>query len=103
MPSFTRSVSRTEFEKLALPMLVGRYILIGLPKNLPAGLEKSRKEGRRLTGSVSTTVGAEGSSEAALSGAEVPAPGTCWAYPDEIPATHARRTATTAHNSLRPA
>ena len=100
MPSLTRSVSLTEFEKLALSMLVGRYILNGLPRYLPAGLEKSRKDGRRLTGSVSTTVGAEGRSEAALSGAEAPAPGTCWAYPDEIPAAHASRIAAAAHNCL---
>ena len=100
MPSFTRSVSRTEFAKLALSMLVGMYILNGMPRSLPAGLEKSRKEGRRFTGSVSTTEGAEGSSEAALSGAVSPAPGVCWAYPDEIPTAHANRTAATAHSRL---
>src|SRR5271157_3701401 len=87
-------------------MLVGMYILNGLPRNLPAGFEKSRAVGRRFTGSVGATAGAEGSSEAALSGAEAPAPAN-WAYPDVAHAAHASRIAAAAHSHpptcLRPA
>ncbi len=101
MPFFTRSVSRTELAKLALEMVVGRYILIGLPQRRPDGCEKLRSDGRKSSGSVSATAGAVGSSEAALSGAFSPAPSTCWANPAGIiAAALASTSAAIAHRHL---
>ena len=94
------SVSRTEFAKLALGIVVGRNKLIGSPRRRPAGLEKFRAEVRRSRGWVNAGAGAAGRSEAALSGAEAPAPTVCWANPDGTPAANVSMTAAIVRSRL---
>ncbi len=81
-------------------MLVGLNELMGLPSNLPAGLEKSRCEVRRFNGSVITGVGAPGRLEACFS--EVVVAAACCANPEGTPATSVSMTAATARRRMAP-
>ncbi len=104
MPSLTRLARRTELAKLASPMVVGRYQLMGLPRPRAAGLLKSRSVWRRFRGCVRPGAGAAGSAEADLSGRFSPAPRTspacCWAKPDGIHAESVSRAAATERSCL---
>ena len=88
-------MSRTEFAKLALGMVVGRYMSIGLPRSRPAGLVKSRCDGRRFNGSVNIGAGAAGRSDAALS---VLAAAVCWEKLEGTPAANVSMTAAMARS-----
>src|SRR5580658_3063965 len=89
-------------------MVVGRYMLMGLPKSLPAGFEKSRPDGRNGKGWVGTGAGAAGSSEACFSGVLAPAPwvegaacgAASWANPEGRPAVSVSIAAASARSLL---